>query len=105
MELRIGKSLMADYFIAGSDSGIGGRRVRSNVPGKDARRGVEPRHAIVRGGENGSLLEVDDAEDNGRQGGKGKDGRSQPDSQAVIVWSVHRNPLPPLNWSNSASNI
>ena len=58
------------------------------MPGQNSGRAFNPGRAVVWGWKYGSLLEIDDTEDDGCQGGKRKDRRSQPDSQAVIDWSA-----------------
>ena len=79
--------------VAGSHAGIGRGRVWGDVPGNDPGRALDPGHAIIGRREHGPLLKIDDAENDGREGGQGKDGCSQPDSQIVVDWSAHRIPL------------
>ena len=72
--------------------------MRHNVPGQDSIRCVQPSRAIVWRAENGSLLKIDDSENDRGQRGEGKNGCAQPNSQTVIDWRAHKVPRLHFNY-------
>src|SRR5665213_2251837 len=77
-------------LIARAKAGNGRRRFGRDMPGYDARRVIDPGNPVVRRCKKRSLLEIDNAEDNSREGGQRKYRRSQPNSKTVVKPGAQR---------------
>ena len=66
------------------DAGLGRWGIRSDVPGFDARRGVDPGDAVVRSGELQALLEVQAGKNDGGESKNRQQYRAEPHSQAIV---------------------
>jgi len=81
MNIRI---VDGEDMVPGSNARTGGGRVGADMPSLNSRGGVQPGNSVIRRTEYGALLEVQNAENDRREGGKGKDRRAYSDSQPVI---------------------